>query len=133
MDKGIESAVRLRARDVCEYCHFPQEYAELRFVIDHIIARQHGGPTASENLALACGPCNRQKGPNIAGLDPADGALTRLLHPRKDVWRSHFRWDGATIVGLTAVGRTTIVTLSLNSPAHVMRRRAILRRGAKLD
>jgi 5-methylcytosine-specific restriction endonuclease McrA len=77
MEKGIESAVRARAQGVCEYCHFPQQYAEFRFVIDHIIARQHGGPTTPENLALACGPCNRQKGPNIAGLGPADGALTR--------------------------------------------------------
>jgi hypothetical protein len=38
------------------------------FQIDHIIARQHGGATELENLALACIHCNRFKGPNMLGL-----------------------------------------------------------------
>ena len=28
----------------CEYCRRPQALSDLPFAIDHIIARQHGGP-----------------------------------------------------------------------------------------
>lgn len=52
------------------------------FSVDHIVARQHGGPTVLENLALACLHCNRHKGPNIAGTDPSTGEIVRLFHPR---------------------------------------------------
>jgi 5-methylcytosine-specific restriction endonuclease McrA len=71
---------------MCEYCHLPQRFSKLTFPIDHVIARQHHGPTIESNLALACGFCNRHKGPNIAGLDPQTRQLTRLFHPRRDSW-----------------------------------------------
>jgi hypothetical protein len=69
-----------------------------------IIARQHGGQTPLDNLAMACFHCHRFKGPNIAGLDPTSGQLVRLFHPRLDVWSDHFRLDGTRLVGLTPVG-----------------------------
>lgn len=43
MDKGLDQAVRTRARGLCEYCHAPQAFYPERFQIDHIVARQHGG------------------------------------------------------------------------------------------
>lgn len=52
MDPAIEVAVRVRARSRCEYCRFPEGFAELPFHCDHIIARQHGGLTTLDNLAL---------------------------------------------------------------------------------
>ena len=56
---------------VCEYCRLPQAASRIvRFHIEHIIARQHGGRSEPDNLALACGFCNFHKGPNIAGIDP---------------------------------------------------------------
>jgi 5-methylcytosine-specific restriction endonuclease McrA len=82
MAVSLANLVRVRAQGKCEYCHLPESVSRLRHVIDHIIARQHHGATAAENLALACGECNRAKGPNLAGLDPMDGALTRLFNPR---------------------------------------------------
>ena len=54
------------------------------FQIDHVIAEQHHGATVPENLALPCLNDNLHKGPNIAGLDPPTGLLTRLFHPRQD-------------------------------------------------
>ena len=69
----------------------------------------------ADNLAWACIFCNLYKGPNLASLDPETGALTRLFHPRRDRWDDHFRQDGASIVGLTAVGRTTCWLLEMNS------------------
>ena len=69
--------------------------------IDHILTRQHGGETNLENLALACVHCNQRKGPNIAGRDPVTGEVVRLFHPRQDLWRDHFEWDGPDLVGRT--------------------------------
>jgi hypothetical protein len=39
--------------------------------------------------------CNTRKGPNLSGLDPQTGELTRLFHPRQDRWQDHFRWEGS--------------------------------------
>jgi hypothetical protein len=64
---------------------------------DHIIAKQHGGSDELHNLALACIHCNRYKGPNIAGMGPDTGELTRLFHPRSDDCHRHFAWKGAEI------------------------------------
>jgi hypothetical protein len=89
------------------------------FQIDHIIARQHGGTDAMENLAFACIHCNRYKGPNIAGIDPETGELKRLFHPRTDNWNWHFRWSGAEVVALTAVGRVTLNVLFMNDPEMI--------------
>jgi 5-methylcytosine-specific restriction endonuclease McrA len=44
--------VRQRAKGQCEYCRLPQAASAIPFQIDHIIARQHKGRTASGNLAL---------------------------------------------------------------------------------
>jgi 5-methylcytosine-specific restriction endonuclease McrA len=108
MDQALRSAVHLRAEDVCEYCRLPQASSRfVRFHIEHIIARQHGGGTESENLALACGYCNQHKGPNIAGLDPETGQLVPLYNPRRDHWSDHFNWTDTLLVGRTPVGRAT--------------------------
>jgi hypothetical protein len=126
----LEAAVIRRARGRCEYCHFPEVASELPFHIDHIIAEKHSGPTAAPNLAWACFSCNLFKGPNIAGVDPLTGKLTRLFHPRGDVWREHFRWDGVRLHGKTAVGRTTIAVLAINSADAVAVREALLDEGS---
>ena len=84
MDQATERTIRGRAGHRCEYCHFPEEYADLPFHLDHVIARQHGGGTTLENLALACCFCNRFKGPNLTGIDPETRAVTPLFHPRHD-------------------------------------------------
>ncbi|MGO8752136.1 MAG: HNH endonuclease [Thermoguttaceae bacterium] len=76
MDNALRSLVRRRAGDVCEYCRLPQTASRfVQFHVEHIVARQHGGATESDNLALACGFCNFHKRPNIASLDPKSGEL----------------------------------------------------------
>jgi hypothetical protein len=47
-------------------------YPTVPFPIDHIVAQQHSGSTVFGNLALSCLHDNSHKGPNIAGLDPAN-------------------------------------------------------------
>ena len=61
------------------YCHLPALSILAPFQIDHIIARQHGGSSDLDNLALCCIHCNRFKGPNIAGVDSNTGEVVRFF------------------------------------------------------
>jgi hypothetical protein len=114
MNVELERLVWRRADARCEYCQLPQFASPLPHAIDHIIARQHGGLTEAENLALACFFCNSYKGPNIAGLNPRTGRRVRLFHPRKDRWSRHFAWQGPILVGCTIIGRVTVALLEIN-------------------
>lgn len=130
MDSVLEAAVRRRAQRRCEYCHFPEELAELPFQIDHIIAKQHGGAPVIENLALACAFCNRHKGPNLSGVDPVTNKVVRLFDPRKQSWPEHFSWNGPLLVGKTDTGRATIQTLAINRADAVAVRRLLFAEGS---
>lgn len=129
MDRSLARRVRERARGLCEYCRMPQEYDALRFEIEHIIAKQHGGKTVASNLCMACFADNHHKGPNIAGIDPRTKKLTPLFHPRRQKWARHFRWRGALLIGRTAVGRTTIAVLAINHPRRVRLRKELIEEG----
>ena len=106
MDAATLRLVRKRAGGHCEYCRLPKSWSRVPFELDHIIPRKHRGRTVAGNLALACYYCNVYKGPNLSGLDPATGNLTRLYHPRRHQWHYHFRFEGSTLIGRTAIGRT---------------------------
>jgi 5-methylcytosine-specific restriction endonuclease McrA len=129
MDGALQQLVRERAADACEYCQLPQQFSRLTFSIDHVIARQHAGPTEESNLALACSFCNGHKGPNIAGIDPRTNQMTRLFHPRRDVWSEHFRWNGAVLVGLTEIARDTIAVLAINHSTQLAVRNTLIEEG----
>jgi hypothetical protein len=129
MDAALEHLVRHRAGGRCEYCRLPQVGSRVPFEIDHIIARKHRGRTTAGNLAIACIYCNAYKGPNISGRDRATGKLTPLYHPRRHKWSYHFRYDGGTLIGRTAIGRTTIDVLQFNLPNLVALREVLMGRG----
>lgn len=131
MAVALKALVRRRARFRCEYCHFPELLAELRFQLDHIVAHQHRGPTTAENLALACYRCNSHKGPNLSGVDPDTGRVECLFNPRKDEWVEHFRWRGAVLVGRTSIGRTTVAVLNMNRADVILMRRVLLAEGVR--
>lgn len=125
MDARSRLAVRERAENQCEYCQKRQEESPLiTLQIEHIIPRKHGGSDDLENLALACADCNLRKSSDLAGLDPITGELTSLFHPRQNHWEDHFFWEGLRITGQTAVGRTTVRVLDLNSPSRLRVRMA---------
>ena len=132
MAESILQRIRTLAGDRCEYCRLPQPASRFRLVLDHVIAQQHRGTTTFLNLALCCIECNYHKGPNIAGIDPDSGRLTRLFHPRNDDWDEHFRWSGAVLTGITDVGRTTIEVLAINAPLRVAARQTLIDEGATL-
>jgi hypothetical protein len=129
MDRALEQEVRRRAGGRCEYCHLPEAGSRLKHAIDHVVAKKHAGATSPHNLALACGRCNQHKGTDLTGIDPQTHQVTRLFHPRRDVWDDHFRWQGATLVGVTPVGRTTVAVLAINSPTRVAVREALIAAG----
>jgi hypothetical protein len=129
MDADLDRLVRRRARHACEYCQLPQSAYRFRFPIDHVVAQQHRGKTATANLCLACPRCNASKGPNLSGVDPATDRIVRLFNPRRQRWVSHFEWDGAVLCGKTAAGRATIQVLAINHPSAVAVREALINEG----
>jgi hypothetical protein len=128
----VEALTRLvwqRARHRCEYCRMPAGYDESPFEIDHIISKKHHGRTVSNNLALSCFCCNSFKGSDIAGRDSLTGILTQLFNPRRHSWHRHFRWDGAYLVGKTAIGRATVDLLRINELPRVELREELIEEG----
>jgi len=116
MDAATKRLVRQRADNRCEYCGLHQDQSPLAALqIEHINPKKHGGTDDPGNLALACIDCNLAKSSNIAGRDPDTNQLTPLFDPRKDRWDEHFELQGSPIVGKTAVGRTTVKVLNMNS------------------
>ena len=126
MDASTRQLVRERAGLRCEYCRMPERHSALRFHIEHILPRQHGGTDAVENLALACPECNLRKGPNLTCIDPDTGVVTRLFRPRTGRWEEHFARDGATISGRTPEGRTTVWLLEFNSQDRLRWRQLLI-------
>jgi hypothetical protein len=115
MREPVQPFVRNRALGRCEYCQIPERFFTQLFHIEHIVARSHGGSDDPKNLALACGHCNLHKGPNLSGVDPDTGELTRLFHPRTDTWEEHFTVKDGAVVGLSSIGRTTAYVLAMNT------------------
>jgi hypothetical protein len=130
MEAALERLVRQRAGGRCEYCRLPEAASHVPFEIDHIRSRKHHGPTAASNLALSCVYCNGYKGPNLTGIDPTTGKLTKLFHPRRHKWPYHFRYEGGTLVGRTAIGRATIDVLRINLPNLVAIREVLIEDGS---
>lgn len=132
MDAAVREFVRERAGNRCEYCLLKQEYLPFStFQVEHIIPRKHGGNDAPANLALACDRCNSHKGTNLTGIDPETGEIVPLFNPRQHPWEEHFCLYDVTIVGLTAIGRTTVRVLSMNEERRV-RLRGVLKRYGQL-
>ena len=125
MTEAARAFVRQRAANRCEYCHLHQDDSPLAAQhIEHIRPRKHGGSDDESNLCLACIDCNLHKGPNLTGIDPLTGVVTELFHPRRQRWEDHFALDRIYIIGRTAIGRTTIQVLGMNSDDQLSLRAA---------
>lgn len=125
MDAATRRLVRERAGNRCEYCGLHQDESPLAVLhLEHIRPRKHGGSDEPDNLALACVECNLHKSSNVAGYDPQTGQLTELFHPRHNRWEDHFERRGLLLLGKTAIGRTTVEVLQLNSEDRLELRRA---------
>ena len=132
MAESLEESIRRLASERCEYCRIPDSDSRLKHVLDHIIARQHDGTTELKNLALCCARCNLYKGPNISGIDSDTKQITRLVNPRTDIWKDHFRYEGAILIGMTPIGRATVRVLRINLPVRIAWRQMFLATGENL-
>ena len=133
MDVALRDLVSRRAGQRCEYCLMPQDampYMPLH--IEHVVARQHRGPTSAENLALACNRCNAFKGTNLSSIDPTSGEAVRLFHPRTDSWHDHFSIVAGEIFGTTPIGRATAELLNMNEPERMELRAVWLVDGSEI-
>jgi hypothetical protein len=119
------------SRHQCAYCHTLTAITGARLVIDHIVPEASGGQTVWDNLCVACHSCNEFKGAQVEVQDPRTSLHMPLFHPRRQLWRDHFCWsfDGSSIIGLTPIGRATVVALNLNHPLIVEARRRWVRVG----
>lgn len=122
----VKELVRKRAAGLCEYCLFPEEESFLTYHIEHIVSLKHRGGNSLENLALSCPLCNMAKGTDISTLVGKNAKLTRLFHPRKDIWDNHFNWDGVLIIPKSLVGEGTIALLKMNDVDRLIDRQNLL-------
>jgi hypothetical protein len=109
----------------------PAARLRLRFELEHVIPRKHGGTNAFGNLAYACPNCNRHKGTDLASIDRVTSRtrLVRLFNPRRHSWDYHFAFDGPRVVGRTPIGRVTVNVLNMNDPDMVDVRAALIAEG----
>jgi 5-methylcytosine-specific restriction endonuclease McrA len=122
----VRQQVFAEADHYCEYCRTSRRLIGMPLVIDHIIPQSADGGHERGNLAAACYRCNEFKGARTHALDHVTGELLPLFHPRQQAWHDHFAWanGGTHIVGLTAIGRATVVALRLNNE-YVVEARAL--------
>ena len=122
--KALRRRMAEQARHRCGYCLTSEFVVGVPMEIDDILPESLGGLTEEENLWLACSLCNDHKGDRIAALDPETGEIVRLFNPRFQEWAGHFAWSETSdrIIGLTPIGRATVIALSLNRPTLVRAR-----------
>ena len=114
----LQRQIRSRFANCCVYCRTAESLTVTTFEFEHIVPLSKGGETTFENLCLACPSCNRYKATRQTATDPITQEEVELFHPQKQSWTNHFEWneEAIEIVGLTPIGRATVVVLKMNRP-----------------
>jgi len=126
-----ERRIRETAGYRCGYCLSQQQYVMAKLLIDHIIPRATFAPDdpkmhAEENLWLACNICNGHKSDKTHETDPVTRERVPLFNPRTQHWYEHFKWsdDGIRVIGITPIGRATVIALHLDSDPDALQVRS---------
>ncbi len=121
----LQRQIYQQFNNCCAYCQTAESLIATAFEIEHIRPRSMGGETKLNNLCLSCPHCNRHKATRQNFLDPETQQIAPLFHPQQQIWHEHFAWDTTTsiLIGLTAVGRSTIAALEINRPVLVRLRK----------
>lgn len=123
--KALRDRIAEQARYRCGYCLSSEKIVGMPMDVEHIFPESRGGLTEEDNLWLACSGCNDHKGDRIEAIDTLSGEVVRLFNPRHQRWTDHFAWtpEGDRIIGLTPMGRATVIALKLNRTILVDARR----------
>lgn len=70
-----------RDKNTCQYCGKVFDRPDLN--LDHVVPRNHGGPTNWENIVCSCIPCNTRK----ANRTPREAGMRLISKPVKPKWR----------------------------------------------
>jgi hypothetical protein len=126
ISKSVRQQVINEAGYRCEYCRTSSRLTGMPLVMDHILPSSLGGNDERENLSACCYRCNEFKGAKITANDPVTNESVSLFNPRQQRWLDHFQWanGGTHIIGITAIGRGTVLALRLNNE-DVVQARAI--------
>jgi hypothetical protein len=129
--KVLRAKVAAQAKNRCGYCLMQEEVVGMAMEIDHLIPKSQQGSNKEENLWLACSTCNDIKNDRTVDIDPLSGDKIALFNPRTQIWREHFAWTdkGERIIGLTPVGRATVIALKLNRVYLIRARRIWVKAG----
>lgn len=113
------------AKNRCGYCQTAQRISGAQLQIDHIIPLARGGTSDESNLWLACAWCNSYKASQTHAIDPETNEWVALFNPRAQNWHEHFAWsdDKTEILGITPIGRATVIALRMNNAYIVPARR----------
>lgn len=124
----LREAVRQRAGNCCEYCKSQDKYSPTTFTIDHIWPESMDGTSHIMNLAYACFLCNRLKSNKLKIYDVLSKQWVALFNPRQDLWHEHFSWnkDTTKIIGITTIGRCSVIELKLNRDKLIEYRNSIM-------
>ncbi|AEE48541.1 HNH endonuclease [Haliscomenobacter hydrossis] len=127
LTKKTKGLVALRANYCCEYCRSQEQFSPSQFSVDHIIPSSKLGGDDLDNLCYACQACNNFKYVDTSTTDPITGQNFTLFNPRQHHWEEHFLWneDTTELIGITPIGRATIVKLKLNRQGVVNLRKAL--------
>ena len=80
-------------------------------------------------MALACQPCNRNKGSDLGSIAKESGKLIRFFNPRTDLWSEHFRLNKEVVEPLTEIGEVTIKIPGFNEPERTKERKGLIEIG----
>lgn len=122
ISQSMRRAIAERAQGCCEYCGMPDDVPTLAHEPDHIIATHRDSarrPNLTGQSRVYLLSLQQVQRPNLTSIGPDTSQITRLFSPRTDVWREHFRWDGAIIIPVTAIGRATVTLLRCNDSERV--------------
>jgi len=70
-----------RDGNTCQYCGRIFDRRDLN--LDHVVPRDHGGPTQWDNIVCSCIPCNTRK----ANRTPAEAGMRLIRKPKRPKWR----------------------------------------------
>ena len=131
ISKDIRAFVAKRANWCCEYCRSQERFAPQSFTIDHFDPLSKSGDDELLNLVYACQGCNGGKSDKTGMIDPVTRQFVPFFNPRVQIWEAHFGWsdDFTHVIGRSAEGRVTVISLRLNRPILVQLRAYLHQKG----